>query len=194
MTPNLSRNAQVVKFFAQQYPGIPRKHLVKLVYMADLLAREYLGDPVSTLNWYKYKHGPYDKAIEEAVDELVAAGLADDRPDPWWRGHYQRLVDFHRPVPFDFTIGEAAVLEYVATNYVKMDTREFVREVVYETPPFKAVSRYGERMPMEMVDNRGTERVGFKLEEVVRAEQEGRKGDYVTLSEFVNELRAKAPA
>jgi hypothetical protein len=81
----------------------------------------------------------------------------------------------------------------VTTNYVNMDTTEFINLVVKETAPFKAASRMRERLPMEMVDNQGTALVGFRLEEVLRAEREGRDDD-ITLSEFVNELRAKAPA
>ncbi len=194
MTPHLSRNAQLVKFFAQQYPGVPRKHLVKLIYMADLLAREYLGKPISSLNWYKYRHGPYDKNIENAVDELVEARLIEDVRDPWWKGRYHRVVDLHQPVPFGFTLGESAVLDYVVTNYLRMPTEELVKDVVYHTAPFKAVHRVGQLLPMEMVDNRGTAVVGFRLEEVLRAEREGRSEEDMTLSEFVNELRAKAPA
>ena len=131
MTPYLSRNAQLVKFFAQQYRGVPRKHLVKLIYMTDFLAREYLGEPASSLNWYKYKHGPYDEAIEEAVDELIAAGLVEEKREAWWKGSYHRLMDLHHVTPFDFSLGESAVLDYVVTNYVPMDTTEFVKDVVY---------------------------------------------------------------
>lgn len=194
MTPHLTRNAQLVKFFGQLYRGIPRTHLVKLIYMTDLLAREYLGEPVSSLNWYKYKHGPFDEAIEEAVAELVAAGLVEDKEDRWGRGLYKRVVDRYRAVPFDFTLGESAVLDYVATNYLNMSLKELLHDVVYPTAPFRATARMGQRIPMEIVDNTGTGLVGFRLEEVLRAEQEGRGENNVTLSEFVDELRAKAPA
>jgi hypothetical protein len=194
VTPHLSRNAQLVKFFAQQYRGVPRTRLVKLIYMADLLAREYLGEPISTLDYYKYKHGPYDEAIESAVGELVASKLADDIRDPWGRGLYKRVVDLRQSIPFDFSLGESAVLDYVVTNYRDMDMKELLVDVVYETKPFKAVSRYKQKLPMGIVNNAGTAAVGFKLEEILRAEQAGRSGDFVTLSEFVDELRAKAPA
>lgn len=194
MTPSLSRNAQLVKFFAQQYRGVPRKHLVKLIYMADLLAWEYLGAPISSFNWYKYKHGPYDKAIEVAVSELVASGLISDDREPWWKGNYRRVTDLHLPVPFDFTIGQSAVLDYVVTSYLNMPTKELVEDVVYQTEPFKRVTSRGQRIPMESAAHAGTKRVGFRLEEVLRAEQEARDGDFVTLGEFVDELRAKAPA
>jgi len=75
-----------------------------------------------------------------------------------------------------------------------MNWEEFLRDVVYETAPMKAVNRKGQKLPMTMLDDVGTKRVGFRLAEVLLAEQQGRSGDYVTLGAFVNELRAKAPA
>lgn len=75
MGKTLTRNAQLVKFFAQQYSGIPRKRLVKLVYMVDVLGRQFLGHPLSDLTYRLDKFGPYDTAIEDAVQELVEAGL-----------------------------------------------------------------------------------------------------------------------
>ncbi len=194
MEPSLSRNAQLVKFFAQQYRGIPRKHLVKVIYMADLLAREYLGKPISSFTWYRYKHGPYDKRIEDAVSELVAADLVEDTKDPWWRGAYHRVLDSHQPIPFDFSLGELAVLDYVNTNYVRMNTDELVNDVVYKTKPFVSTNRHNELLPMDAVNHSGTKRVGFRLEEVLLAEQEARRGDFMPLNEFMDELRAKAPA
>ncbi len=56
MTTALSRNALLVKYFAQVYRGIPRKHLVKFIYEADVLAREYLGHPLSK---FQYQHAKY---------------------------------------------------------------------------------------------------------------------------------------
>lgn len=194
MVPSFSRNAQLVKFFAQQRRGIPRKHLVKVIYMTDLLAREYLGQPVSEFVWYRYKNGPYDKRIEDAVQELVDEGYVEDTREPWWKGRYHRVVDLHRPMAFDFSLAELAVLDYVVSNYVHMDTNELVEDVVYKSAPFIKTSRLNERLPMKEVNHTGTEKVLSRLDEVVRAEQEAKAGDFVTLSEFVNELRAKAPA
>lgn len=198
MSPNLSRNALLVKFFAQAYKGIPRKHLVKFIYESDVLAREYLGRPISTLAYRRDKFGPYDPAIEEAVQELIDAGYVEEKRDTWrFRdvfGAYRRLLDQHRLVVFDFDLGESAVLDYVLTNYLNMPIEEFLRDVIYETAPMKAVSRTGDPLPMDILDNAGTKRVGFRLEEVLQAEEAGRRGDYVTLTAFVDELRSQAPA
>lgn len=198
MPPELSRNALLVKYFTQVYRGIPRKHLVKLIYEADVLGREYLARPLSTFTYKKDKYGPYDPAIKEAVSELVGAGHVEEKRDSWFGGEgaegaYLRLYDQRRPVAFNFSLGESAVLDYVVTNYIKMPFEEFLYGVVYETLPMKAAGPRGSRLPMELADGVGTRKVGFHLEEVLKAEEAGRQGEFITLSEFVAELRAQAP-
>jgi len=198
MADRLSRNAELVKFFAQAYPGIPRTRLVKFIYMADVLAREYLARPLSTLSYRRDKYGPYDPAVDDVVEELIAAGHAEERREGWGfgaiGGAYKRLYDLHRPVAFSFSLPESAVLDYIVTNYVKMGWKEFLNDVVYESPPVKSTPRKGTPLPMESLDGAGTARVGFRLDEVLQAEEAGRRGDVVTLSAFMDELRAQAPA
>jgi hypothetical protein len=199
MLARLSRNALLVKYFAQVYLGIPRKYLVKFIYEADVLAREYLGRPISTFKYRRDKYGPYDPAIDKAVAELIAAGHAEERPERFSisrlkGGEYKRLFDQRIPVSFDFDLGESAILDYVVTNYINMPWEEFLHDVIYETAPMKAPTQKGDLLPMAALDNKGTERVGFRLAEVLQAEEAGRRGDYVTLSAFVDELRAQAPA
>ncbi len=200
MPTALSRNALLVKYFAQVYAGIPRKHLVKFIYEADVLAREYLGRPLSTFTYRKDAYGPYDPAIKEAVQELIAAGHVEEKRDRWvvgwgeWEGAYMRLMDQHHPVAFNFDLGESAVLDYVVTNYLDMPFKEFLHDVIYETLPMKAAGPKGSRLPMELSDHAGTRKVGFHLDEVLSAEEAGRRGEFITLSAFVAELRAQAPA
>ncbi len=198
MTTALSRNALLVKYFAQVYRGIPRKHLVKFIYEADVLAREYLGHPLSKFQYQHAKYGPYDPAIKDAVQELVDAGHVEVKRDGWFgegsEGAYLRLLDQHHPVTFDFDLGESAVLDYVVTNYLNMPFEEFLHDVIYETAPMKKAGPKGTKLPMEVADNIGTKKVGFRLEEILKAEEAGRRGEFITLSAFVDELRAQTPA
>lgn len=197
--PTLSRNALLVKYFAQVYPNVPRKHLVKFIFEADVLAWEYLGRPISTFTYLHDQYGPYDNAIKDAVEELVEADHVQVQQDRWpsWElsgGRHIRLIDQHRPVSFDFDLGESAVLDYVVRNYLNMPFKEFLYDVIYETAPMKAAGPKGSKLPMEIARHTGTKRVGFYLEDIVKAEQAGRSGEFVTLSAFVDELRAQAPA
>lgn len=198
--PSLSRDALLVKYFAQAYRGIPRKYLVKFIYEADVLAREYLGHPVSTFT-YRHDHfGPYDAAIDEAVEELIDGGFAIEQIERWVSsvgepGRTHRLFDQRQPISFDFDLGEVAILHYVVKNYVdRMPFDEFMRDVIYQTEPWKARGPEGQPLPMDSVNHAGTRRVGFHLDEVVRAEEAAQRGEVVTLSAFMDELRAKTPA
>lgn len=179
----LSKTEQVLKYFAQQYKlppsrnGIPRKRLVKMAYMADVLAREYLGRPITDLDYHRNKFGPYDESIKAAIGDLVEAGLAEVRVE--WEGDYQtkRLVDSGKPVSFTLTAAEMEILRYVAANYLHMPMAELLRDVVYQTLPMQDTPM-DQRLPMNLLDNRGVDAVGFDLEEVLRAEAEIDAGNF----------------
>lgn len=196
MDTSISRNAQLLKFFAQQYRGIPRKRLAKMVYETDLIARQYLGKPVSTFEYSLYQFGPYSPDIPVAVEELVSSGLAWTRETeatddgPGWK----RLYDSGKRVLFDFSIEENEVLAYVASNYLSMPMQELLQDVVYETKPFKAAKRFHDRLPMELGDNEGRRLVGFDLGRIITAEHQVRSGEYLTAPQFFDGLRNRITA
>jgi len=199
MSEFLSRNAQLVKFFAEQYSGVPRTVLVKFIYMADLIAREYLGEPISEFTYHLDKHGPYDSAIEDAVAEVVAADLGWETTERYPlpggdQGRYIRLHVNRRPIPFNLTLGQNEVLAYVVKNYVPMPKAEFLEQVVYQTPPMKAVDRLKDLLPMDMVNNTGRKAVGFDLEGVLQAERRARTEPLLTLADFMSGVQAAISA
>lgn len=191
----LSRNAQLYKFLAQQCRGIPRKRLVKMAYMADLVARQYLGRPISTFNYVVYHYGPYPPETPETIEELSSRGLAwvqesvKAAPDDY---AFKKLYDSGKPVVFDFTLGENEVLAYVVRNYLDMDTEELVEDVVYQTRPYREAlssGRLREPIPMEIVDGEGRRELGFDLERVLKAERQAAEGHSLTSQEYFDGLR-----
>lgn len=194
MGATVSKNAQLLKYFVQQYSGIPRKRLVKLVYMTDILSRQFLGRPVSTFQYRLDKFGPYDPAIEDAVAELVGADLA--REDVTWEDNFKwkRLRDSGQPIAFDFSLGENEILAYISKNYLSMPMPELLDDVVYETSPMKDAQVFRVPLRMELVDNEGRNTVGFDLEAVIRAERQAEAGSHAPLGAFFDELRARITA
>lgn len=192
----LSRNAQVLKYFAQNYgaPGVPRKRLVKLAFMTDLLARQYLGHPISHFEYLKDHFGPNARDLPEYAQELERAELAVEFVERHPTHRTIRLRDCGRPVAFDFTAGESEILAYVVENYLSMDLDEFIDDVVKETDAFKAATRQGESLPMHLVDNSRRNEIGFDLESVLLAERQNAEGLGVTLSEFSRALRTDPSA
>ncbi len=183
---DISKTAQAVKYFAQAHqslPGhkaIPRKRLVKMLYMADVLAREYLGAPISSLQYYRDEYGPYDHHIKDVIKELIDAGLATEIIERDAEYLYKRLVDSGEPVKFDFSLGEAEILRYVALNYLSMPMKELLQDVVYLTTPMKENPPEGQDLNMDIMNNVGKEAVGVDLEEVLKAEAEIDNGKFAT--------------
>ena len=198
MGRHITRDAQLLKFFAQQYSGIPRKRLVKMAYLADLISRQYLGHPITTFEYRVNHFGPYSPAIEDAVKELVSKDLAltrDSQPDEDGQDAWKLLFDVGKRVVFDFSLGENEVLAYVADNYLDMSMDELLEDVVYPTAPFQAVrNEFRARIPMELVNGQEKQFVGFDLEAVIKAEQQAELGGYATAREFFDGLRARYTA
>ena len=194
--PEISKTAQVLRLFAQAYgmPGIPRKRLVKLAYVADILGRQYLGHPLTQLHWIKDHYGPNARDLPEVTAELQDLDLAEEYTarDGMNRTIYLRAS--HTPVAFEFTLGENEVLRYVVDNYLDMDLPEFIDDIVKQTDPFKAVTRTGDDLPMHIVDGEKRDEIGFDLESILRAEQQAAEGEWVRLADFANGLRADLTA
>lgn len=191
----ISKTAQVLRLFAQAYgmPGIPRKRLVKLAYVADILARQYLGRPLTGLHWIKDHYGPNARDLPEVTAELQDLELAEEyTAHDGIRTIYLRASQ--TPVAFEFTLGENEVLRYIVDNYLEMDLPEFIDDIVKQTDPFKAVMRTGEDIPMHIVDGEKRDEIGFDLESILRAEKQAAEGEWVTLAEFANGLRADITA
>ncbi len=194
--PPVTKTAQVLKYFAQQYgtKGIPRKRLVKAAYMTDVLARQYLGRAITDLAYIKDHYGPNARELPTYTRELVASELADEVRERDESISFIRLKDRGRAAVFEFTLGELEILGYVAKNYLDMDISEFIDDVVKESDPFKAVEREGELLPMERLDNTKRRELGFDLERVVSAERDAKEGKYLTLATFADAIRAQITA
>jgi hypothetical protein len=186
----LSRNAQVLKFFAQHCKGIGRTKLQKLAYISDVEARKLLGHPITSFEYYWHHHGPFDGRLYEAIEELDVTGYVQQGEINFGSGYQRKtVIDKGLPTVFDFTPAELTVLEYVASEYIGTPLTELLSEVVYESEPMLAVNARGERLPMEILDNTQKNAIGFDLEEVIAAEQAAKAGDYVLASDFFNALR-----
>ncbi|MCI0589798.1 MAG: SocA family protein [Planctomycetes bacterium] len=186
------RTRQVVAYFIERLSGsIGRTRLAKLVYMADLEARRYLGHPISTLRYRVDHFGPFDARIFKELDALKARGeVFEDRIQtsegaPWYK-YRARTARAHA-----FTRGEEAILTHVLTRYGEKDLRDFLDDVIYATTPFVRVRRKprGTPLPMESVDNEAKRRLGgIDLERVLLAEEEARAGKTIRLEEVRREL------
>lgn len=195
MTGQLSRNAQVLKYFSQMANGLGHVRLQKLAYLADVEARELLGHPLSEFEYIWYDLGPFDSSFYTALEELEGAGLIRQQVREYGRGKQVKLVkDTREPAVFDFTDAELEVLNYVAKTFMKTRIRELLDEVVYETLPMQDVrsrDAKGDPLRMELVDNVQRNKIGFDLGEILEAEKRMRAGRRVDAPHFFADLRAE---
>lgn len=171
-----------------------------MTYMADLLARQYIGRPISGFDYVVYHFGPYPLETRETVTKLEAKGLAWEksrsRVDEYDYSS-KKLFDSGKPIAFDFTKAENEILAFVVRNYLNMDTDELVEDIVYETAPYRAAFATGKLkapIPMETVDREALAEIGFSLERVLEAERQADEGHYVTGREYIDGLRNRIAA
>ncbi len=82
--------------------GLGAIHLIKYVYLADLIFAERKGHSYTGVNWQFYKFGPWSQCVNSQIDSAVAAIHAekftresDYGDDEWirWNKTDQRLLD-----------------------------------------------------------------------------------------------------
>jgi len=62
---------KLIIYFVYKTKGhITKTQLVKFLYLADLYAVKWTGKPLTDLNWYCYKFGPWNSEIERVLTEM----------------------------------------------------------------------------------------------------------------------------
>jgi hypothetical protein len=183
-------NERICKFFAQRAPGsLGITQLQKLIYMADLHAREYLGQPISTYAYTFYKHGPFDKELYGTVEVLDGWGWVRQEQRIFSRGESKRVFNDGPTLDdFGFSPAESHILDYVVRAYAHLPLNELLK-IAYATAPMQAAHRNG-RVPMEIVDNTAKRALGYDLEDVLGEESEIQHGNFEAASDFFDALLA----
>ncbi len=188
----LSRNAQVLRYLLDADPGVGRTKLAKYAYLADLVARQLLGRPISGFRYVFDRHGPFDAAaFFTAKEELVGHDLAVESEIAIGPYVEHQLSPTPRAVEYDFTLAETKVLEYVAQTYLSMGARQLCEEVVYRTEPMLK-AKPGRLIPMSESTRPESVRLGFDLERMLAGEASAGAGRTRPLREAANELRGRA--
>lgn len=190
----LSRREEILAYFVDACSGrIGRTQLVKLMYMADFVSYRYLGRSLSEFHWTKENFGPFDDEFYRTKESLEAHGLLDEETRRSARGEEWHRCHITGPLPeLSFSAGELAILNHVVKEYAKLPREYLVNEVVYKTPPFRAVrdEALGTPIPLDTVANEGRDAVdGLDLEDIERGRDELRAGRGVPLGDAMNALR-----
>lgn len=194
----LSREARVLKYFSQRARGesLGVTKLLKLAYLSDLFAREWLGRPITSFRYVYHHHGPFDSGLYSAIDELETSRLVRTERSAFlsFRSRRERrgVVDEGAIADLGFTPAEERILDYVAREFGPMPLDELLARV-YETAPMKAAERK-KPIPMHIADNAGKAELGYDLAEVMEQEREIDQGNYVLAGDFFDALRSQTLA
>lgn len=187
---SLSRNAQVLRYLLGEAPRTGHTKLLKFAYLSDLVARQYLGRPISEFRYRRYDYGPFDSAFYAAKEELLTGGFATSTPTAIGAYEAQLMAPTDKPVEYAFSVAEAAVLNYVAETYLHHGAAQLCEEVVYRTEPMQGV-KMNEELPMDNVNNRPGDPLDFNVERMLAGEASGREGRTRPLGDVLRELRAR---
>jgi hypothetical protein len=188
---SLSTNAQVLRYLLEAAPGIGHTKLAKFAYLADLEARKYLGQPISSFRYFYDRHGPFDaRGFFAAKDELVAGGYITESQVPLGPYVGFEMCPTERSIEYDFGLPDAQLLKYVADTYLSKSARDLCDEVVYKTEPMLH-ARQGNALPMSRVNRKPGRQHEFDLERMLAGETSAQAGRTRPVADVLNELRAR---
>jgi hypothetical protein len=188
--PDLTRNAQVLRYLLQVAPGIGHTKLAKFAYLADLEARRYLGRQISEFEYVRDQHGPFDATrFFAARNELKEAGYITENEVACGPYAGYEMFPTGRAPEYEFGLPEVEVLRYVALTYFSKTAKELCDEVVYKTEPMLD-SKMGRPLRMDKVDRNRADRHAFDFQRVLAGEASAEAGRVRPLADVLNELRA----
>jgi hypothetical protein len=182
----------MIRFFVGRVPGAGRTLIVKLLYLADVEARRYLGRPISDLDYIWWDHGPFDSEILGQLEQLCEEGLIAEEKVCYSGGKAgYRFNPTEKPVQYNFSKEDSAILDYTAKTFGTTPLQALLDEVVYQTKPMidaKEREARGGRLRMELVDNE--KRIpGIELKSVIGAIEDLDNGHGKPLREVVASLK-----
>jgi hypothetical protein len=188
----MTTNANLLEAILRQ-SGKPlsRMRLLKIAYMADLLAWRVLGRPISRFNYHRYHHGPFDQEFYCALEELLSLGRARIDEVTTKEGHDCQLVylvaDAPPVRPEVFTRGDVHLIGLAVQKYRDLPLQTFL-VLVYETEPMKE-ARLNQPLPMEAQRNKDRDQAGgISLEIILESREAFVRGESISHESLKREI------
>jgi antitoxin SocA-like protein len=180
----LSREEELVAFFVNRCGGegnLGRTRLMKLLYLSDYEARRFLGRPISGIKYIWHFYGPYERKLTTWIARLRDGGVLVEEPVVYPSGREGFLyTPGPKQVPPTFTPAEVEILSYVCRQYSRVELRELLDDVVYQTEPMLRAKKKGtQEKPLEMdiVNNTKGNELTVTLEELLERRRQLRAGE-----------------
>lgn len=192
-----SKNAQIIKFIIERLSGeLGRTHLLKLVYLSDYHFHKLFGKPISTFKYVWHKKGPFDSTFYDHIKSLKEEGCIKEVAVEFPSCSGYIFHDLPNQIEYDdLSVQDLYILEYVIRTYGKANLTTLLEDVVYKTEPMEELTTkdaYGERLPMEKVDNKDKEALyeGLAPEDIIEGEKAIKEGKVRTLEEVFSALQS----
>src|SRR5438046_1291322 len=171
---NLSREEEIVAFFVNHCGGdgnLGRTRLMKLLYLADYEARRFLGRPISGAKYIWHFYGPYESRLNSWINRLRDCQVLVETPVVYPSGKQGFLYTAGpKPALESFKPVETEILTYVCRQYSRVDLRELLDDIVYQTEPMvRAKNKKAREKPLDMdiVNNAKSGELTVSLEELL---------------------------
>lgn len=192
-----TKNAQIIKFIIERLSGrLGRTHLLKLVYLSDYHFHKLFGMPISSFEYTWWKNGPFDSSFYDYINSLKAEDCIKEEEVYFPSCNGYVFHDLPNQIEYDdLSVQDLYILEYVIKIYGKADLQTLLDDVVYKTEPMEELTTrkaYGEKLPMEIVDNKDKEALygGLAPEDIIEGEKAIKEGKVCTLEEVFSALQS----
>lgn len=115
--------------------AVGRTYVMKLLYLADLIAKHRLGETITGACYRCCFFGPYSGEIEEAIVSLVEKGLLHDTPVLTNAGLAHNYTA-DTTVELFLEARKRAILDEVVLRFGCLNLREIL-EAVFSSPPMR---------------------------------------------------------
>lgn len=134
----------LLHLFVKRVPNAGRTQLVKFLYLTDLASRQFLGRPMTDLEYIWYDHGPFDSRILNRLSHLEETGKIRATKVRFNSSHGYRYVAKEAADTTWLTERQTAIINHVIEEYGKMTLSTLLRHV-YDTPPMALAKKHGKK-------------------------------------------------
>ena len=141
--PLSSREACLTLLAAAKSRGftMTRTKLAKLLYLADLEAWRTIRKPLSTIEWRWDNFGPFDTALLQMEDDLVAEGAIDRNTSADIYGKTHEIQSTGRDLGSDDPV-RLGIVTSIVDRFGAL-AASTLRDITYKTEPMRAVQEEG---------------------------------------------------
>ena len=130
----------ITLYFIERLDGVLGKtHLQKLLFLTDLIAAKRIKQRITTIEYKKYRYGPFSPELEKYTDTLIRKKLIEEREFPFVSNSHKKYTRYYikkgisaKPSLVKEIGNEKVMLiDEIISSYGNMSLQEVV-DVVYK--------------------------------------------------------------